>query len=414
MGIGNLDVSVTGTTRYLRDELKALRHDLGATGAAALKADRDFAGTSIGEWEKRVRKAPKMPLPPLRDAEKWRSQIVDLSRDTDRYTGALGKQIPFLKQLEKSFKFLKGLGKIAIAASVFTTFVDFGQRIKIFASDVKTLGDAWRQAKAFVGYGESIGEEETRRLEEQNERTKEKIRLMDEELERRRDIIKAHNDEIAAAQRREKVAQLGEENVAFAENARNPLIGAAKAEALRQATIRAANAESQAAFFKEQQEERVAKIKDLQREQERAHEKAVADQRKKRAQEEDKVRDFEKEARQFWMSDAARRRDDAMREITDPALRRQAGSALERLEVADRVKKEKELADKNQKDLAKQSLAATEADSREGFKQRASIRREAETVGYARKQTELQEEMLTQLIIANTSGSSRSPARLRG
>jgi hypothetical protein len=325
MAVGTLNVAVTATTRKAQEELKAFRKEVRATGADVKRSSADFGGNTIRDLEKKFAKPPKVELPPLRDAEVWRSKMVDLRGDTDRYSKSIQTQVPLLKDLKRSLGALKtGVTGILAAPVAFTMGVGFGQQLRAFIDDIHSAKDATQQFWSVLGQGESVGARFEREMSQLQQIIDAEGRAATAKATAEREAFKEQEKEIAAMERKLEVMKKGENLVALQEGLkksremRNPFF-AEGAEKQFEVAERLAAAEAAAKSKKEAAEERRRKIESD------AERKA-----QQRLEQEQAIAELRRDVANFWLSDVEKERSKLLETISDPRLRNEANALFDR------------------------------------------------------------------------------------
>jgi hypothetical protein len=336
MAVGTLNVAVTATTRKAQEELKAFRAQVRGVGADVKRASNDFGGNSIRDFEKKFAK-PLSPVGPD-DAAKintFRSSIVDLRRDTGRYNETAKAQVGTLKSLKQSLGALKtGIVGASAAPLAFGIGFEFGQSIRAYVQEIHSAKDAWRQLGAVLGQTSSIQDEFIGKMERLQTIIDAEGRAKTAAAEKERQVYKDFEKDIRNAQFDIDEAMgfdVSAQRRAFDDFEKYGDAARRLAEMRREASRQ----ELATAERKEQAEKRADALAARKRKAEEAHRKKIQEEAKV-------VADLEKEARQFWMSDAAKRRDDALASVADPSKRDRASRALEKLEIAEGVKRDRE------------------------------------------------------------------------
>lgn len=403
-GVGNLNVSVTANTARGNANLKKFQAEVKATAEAARNFSRGVGSLVTNQndaWQKGLavladqngawKDNAKSARAAATAGEEFRSSVVDLRRDTDRYNGDLQRTTALTKQLDKAFKGLKAIGKIAIPISVFMAGVGAG----------KKLGDM-----LFGGDG-TIGERFGRWFEETFDPALAANRRKKQEALARGDserAQKAHDDKKAAE---EAKRQRDEAFTAAREENRIRMIGVEQGEAAAQferdknehgqhraallAQERAAleSAERHKQTIREKAE---AKAEQQRREQlanERRHQQRLKQQQETQRRDAEQLAELRERLRTFGMSNADRERDRILGGINDSGARGEAAGLLARL---DRLEQMQATLDKNRQTLAgRRDPDALDARTGEGW---AALRKNMQANDPARQMVERQQRQI--------------------
>jgi hypothetical protein len=345
MAVGTLTIACRATTAEARGNLNALRGDLrrmpadaaaASVGMLQLEASMRRTGNTAAEFQRKFA------------ASQQRGRIggseIDLSGDVGRYAG-IGRLSEGAARGTTAFR---TLGTAMRTVATIT-------RVLSFVGTVAAIGTvvvaAIRGKKAWLELGQSVMKmtgidaivDRALGVEQIEQRSKDLDKRLKEFHERRKkveDERRRFNESlgsaVADAQRGGIVARFGEEAARMREDSAQ--FGAAGAVRLMTERRETARFEEQAAAERKRHEEQIAAIR---RRDQIAEQARVAAQRNRR-EDAKTIRDLEKEAADFWKSDARRRRDDTLGNIEDPRQRARAKFALERLEAAEAVKRDRE------------------------------------------------------------------------
>lgn len=364
-GIGTLTVSVQANSAQAIKNLKDFKEEIASTALQAKSAAQDFMGLNVYGKAGQAAAATNNSIrqttaEAAREMDDFRTKVVDLREDTDRYSSGLERNVAITKQLDHSLKAMKAIGKLVIPVTVAVTGFQAGKKLgdMLFKGDPqKELGDWWERTldPGLVENRErqkaARADAQNRRMEVQQEKEKKAQQQKEEAQERaarkRMEIEQAISD----AQGRAHLAAGGSQvDIDYWKNVGKFGVEAASKIAAEQ---RKADAAEKA---KEVREEAARKQKEEERRKEREHLANV-----KRDQEAaQKVRD---KLADFWKTDLQRQRDELLRTIEDPQLRQRISGDYGQLE---RLQRQKDL---NQS-LRTQFVGAQDPTSREGNAQR--------------------------------------------
>lgn len=334
MAIGSVNVSVVANTSNAIAKLRTFGHECRQAGQSAKQMAANFQGNTLADFAKRF-KPPTIPPAAISSTREFRSTVVDLSKDTDRYNRDLAKQLPLLKNLEKSFKAVKSIGKIFLVAEAFRLGFDFGQ--KLGNSLAKGFEGALKDAKGWLEGWLDPGMVEVRARKEEAARQQR---------------IKAQEKAQADKEREQQAEVDFQKRLAEAELDRRAAMGVAvdrqfagdveqfgEARAIRLANIRkeAARAEEDAAEKKRRDEERVEALKERSRKWEAQQEKRRERQRK----EQESLSALMNEVNDFWLTADEKGIQKRAREIEawlDPAQQERGFRELDKLQAFQRMK----------------------------------------------------------------------------
>jgi hypothetical protein len=379
MGVGNLNVSVTASTRAAVGELKAFRFAVEQAGLAAERTSAQFAGNTIADYSKRF-------IPPKIKPE------VDAA-PIEEATEALREQRNVAKELKRAFGDLKNVvGAVFIAPTVLTKSFEFGQQAgsllaKGFSIGWARTGDEVEKSiggaiERWLDPGLHAAKQNRAKAEAEGQKKaweqakKDKAKAEAEAADLKRDF----EQQLRAAKFDEREAQLGGPAAHFADDKER--FGKAKALELLEARERA-EAEIAERDRKKRDEEKALqaeKKRQLEAEKkERQHERAMLKEKKT-------IEDLRTRVREFGLSDLDKERNKVLRELTDPGRRLEARGLFGQLE---RLQASKDNA-KLLAEASKQGISADDPLSRAGNKQRVASLRQNDLTKIARDQLEVQ------------------------
>lgn len=337
MGIGNLNVSVTASTRSAIANLKGFRAEVRGAGGDAKAAGRDFQGMTLRDFSQRFA-APSLK-PAVRDLNTMQSSVVDLSRDVDRYKGLepqLAKDLPLLRQMKGALGSIKtSLAGMVAAPKVFMWGVEQGQAIRASLADIHSWADAWTQLKAAFGYGDSIGDQELKRLEAQNKRGAERIAKLDAEREAIL-AVRAAADQAFAARMDEYAASNAktggyEDSYLFMKD--QAQFGTERAMALERARKETEQNEREFRAWEEAEDKKREEREKAAEERERRRAAAQKKARENQQRDEEALQKLRDRLADFGKTKLQTERDELLRTLEDPRLRSEARDLYGRLEA---------------------------------------------------------------------------------
>lgn len=404
-GVGNLNVSVSANTARAIKNLRDFQTEARQTGQTAREMKASFTGNTLADYEARfggATKATKAGATATRDAAEgmntFRSAVVDLRKDTDRYSGDLKKATTLTKGLATAMKGLKSIGKILIPITVAISGFAFGKKI----GDELFMGEG-SFGERMSGWFERtfdprLAEAKERRREATARGNQQRAEEAQQQKEAAAAAKKQRDDAFAAAKEENRIrmiaAQQGEEAAQF-ERDKNEH-GEDRARILADQRARLKEHEETMASIRATAE---AKAEAQRREQlanERRYQERLKQQQDNQRRDAEQLAELRERLRTFGMSSEQKERDRILGGIHDSRARGEAGAMLARL---DRLERMQAVVDKNRQTLAgRRDPDALDARTAEGW---AALRKNLGANDPAQQMVKKQQEQIDQQIRTN-------------
>jgi hypothetical protein len=345
MAVGNLNVSVTASTSQARKEIEGLRTSVKGLATTVAGAKMTLDSLHIDEIGRTFYFPKEAMREGLREAEMFRSKVVDLSAETQRYNrvglGQVGTLKSMSNELKMATRVAKDFAKVG-ASVVATALVSFkvGNIIGEYAFGVRSLADdfAYLKGKAASAW-ESVFDLDPRLTESKSQKAaaraagieaaKEKAKAeaeakakLDAEFASR---VRASGMDLAEARGLNVDRQYDDDTVQF---------GQARAIELMRRREAVVEAERRAEAEKLAKERQLDAMKERQRKYEEDQERRL----KNRMDDEKVIAELRRDVAEFWMTDVERERAALMRTLEDPRLRNAAAGLFQMQDIQRQVK----------------------------------------------------------------------------